>query len=179
MAFRHTIGAGRFGEAYIQKLLEKSHLSCEPNPERSNKAKMIEWDLKVNLNGRPVLIETKFDQMEAKTGNIAIEYYNTKQGKPSGIAATKSDLWAVVLQNPLTAWLANTQVLLHYFKTTKCLRDIACGGDDNAAMKLYARDSILEAVFHRIDDLSSADLVSLLVTLVDQDGQNAPMLLTC
>lgn len=47
--------------------------------------------------GNPSSVEVKSDRMAWRTGNIVIEYRD--HGKPSGIAITKADLWAYVVNN--------------------------------------------------------------------------------
>lgn len=126
---------------------------------------MAKWDVEAVL-GRTFTIEVKYDAMEARTGNVAIEHYNTRACKPSGISATTSDVWAIVLQSPTTVWLARTSDLRHYFETVAG-REIACGGDGNAAMRLYPRHELFDAIFHRADELAPWDMCSLLLNLLD------------
>lgn len=102
--------------------------------------------------------------MAARTGNLAIEYYNVKKASPSGISSTKSDLWVVVLENEV--WISATRKLRKYFNETKPHRTIECGGDDNAAFKLYRKEEILEAVFYRIDNINKLALTNLISSLL-------------
>lgn len=156
---------GTFGEVYVRKVLSRAGIINELN-EAKSKGELIKWDIKALLNGSHVTIEAKFDMAEASTGNIAIEYYNTKQGKPSGIKATTADLWCVVLQNPLTAWVSRTADLRAFFDGVKCFKEVACGGDQNSAMKLWPKDEILGACFHQFDDLEPAAVQQLLTNLL-------------
>jgi hypothetical protein len=103
--------------------------------------------------------------MSSKTGNIAVEYFNTRKNSPSGILATTSDFWFVVLK-PLEAWVCLTSSLRDYFHRATPLRVISCGGDNNSAMKLYKKDSILVDIFHRVDTMEPSALVELLSNLL-------------
>jgi hypothetical protein len=157
---------GDRAERDVVQLFANASIVIERNRARDLK-KLILWDLKGSLADREFTIEVKYDLMEAKTGNIAVEYYNVRQCKPSGIMATEADLWIFVLQKPRSVWICRTAALLAYFDTAKPHRNIACGGDDNAAMKLYRRKVLFEAVpFHRVDLLSGDDLLSLLNELL-------------
>jgi hypothetical protein len=164
--FEKTVGAGTFAEKKLIDLLSSAGIPAAKNAS-TKKSEMLKWDIEGDLGGRKFTVEAKFDMMAAKTGNLAVEYFNVRQGKPSGIKATTADLWAVCLTDPMTAWVCRTADLREYFESVKPLRDIACGGDDNAAMRLWRKDDILPAVFHRIDHLPAADLTSLLKTLLE------------
>lgn len=164
--YRQSIGAGTYGEQLVSTLLTAAGVANRKNPEKSDRSKMILWDLELELRGATFTAEVKFDQMESKTGNIAIEYFNTKQGKPSGILATSAHLWVVVLQGPESVWAAPTPALRAHFGAAKPLREIACGGNQNSAMKLYRRDDLFAAVpFARLDGLAPAALEELVYKL--------------
>lgn len=166
--FKNSLEIGRFGEVYTQKLLRNAGLPTKLNEDRSRE-RLIEWDIESELGGRPFRIEVKFDQMEQKTGNVAVEFYNVKLGKPSGIDATVADLWVFVFQG-MSAFVARTADLRSFCKTVKPFRHIPCGGDNNAALMLYSRDVILPAVFHPMDDLNPEELKGLLSGLLGIGG---------
>ncbi len=150
--FRKTLKEGRKGEEALARLLKAAGISCVSHAGLTH-------DLSCRFEELAFTVEVKFDQMEATTGNIAIEYYNTKLFKPSGIAATKANLWCVVLQKPETIWLCDTEFLREYAETVMPLRVITNAGDGNAALKLYKRDIILSEVFLRVDGLSPIRLL--------------------
>ena len=163
ISFRKTIDAGTFGEQFIKCILERAGIRCWKNPEATNKSVMIKWDLGAEFpGGFKFTLEVKFDQMEAITGNVAVEYFNVRQGKPSGILATTSNLWVFVLGDPLTAWVCRTKDLREWFESKPCHREISRGGDGNAAMKLYRRDELFKALFTRIDNLGPWDVSCVL-----------------
>ncbi len=166
VAFCTTFRVGKSGERQLQKLFSQAGIKSVENAQTSRK-KLSYWDLKAWINGHPFLVEVKFDVMASRTGNLAIEYYNTRMAKPSGIKGTKADLWVVVLADPIRIYAARTSDLLQYCEAVRPFRNISCGGDDNAAMWLYPAEQILEAVFHRIDDIFPAHLPAKLATLLD------------
>lgn len=149
--FRESLSSGKFGEVALAKCLRRAGFLCVPHDG-------IEYDLHCKLDDLDFTAEAKFDQMEAKTGNIAVEYYNTKQCKPSGIMATTADLWCVVLQDPVTIWICQVPDLREFLQRNKPYREVVNAGDDNAALKLYCRDIILPAVFTMVDELHPAEL---------------------
>jgi hypothetical protein len=52
------------------------------------------WDAVIETSGgKRQLVEVKFDEMSKTTGNIAIEFHNSRLGVPSGLASTQSDIW--------------------------------------------------------------------------------------
>lgn len=134
---------------------------------------MIQWDVESALGGRRFTVEVKYDAYEAKSGNVAVEHFNVKQCKPSGITATTADLWAFVFADG-SVWVARVDQLKKFVASVKPFRDIACGGDDNAAIKLYRREVILPGVpFHRADGLAVWDLTALLRDLLGVSVESA------
>lgn len=168
---------GKTAEKHLLNKLIENDFVASLNPERKNRDIMLGWDIsfEVRLEScpsevAPILIEVKFDKMAHKTGNLAIEYYNTKQCKNSGILATKAHLWAVVLENnkgDREVWIANTDVLTNHFKNVKCLREVV-GGDDNSAMKLYTKESLLGSIFIRIDNLDKKQFRKAIFNVIKQ-----------
>lgn len=90
-----NFGADR-EDGEIQELLVKSLIlkwKSQASIEMSSDTKeqpFKEWDLSIQLVNRSFTIESKFDAGSCKTPNFAIEF---ESNGPSGIAATKSDLW--------------------------------------------------------------------------------------
>jgi len=96
--------------------------------------------------------EVKFDSYQEKSGNIAIEYYNSKKCSPSGISITKSNFWFCVLHK--SVWICKTNVLKEYVQYVKPLKDLVNVGDNNACIKLYKDNEILNDIFKRVDNIS-------------------------
>lgn len=109
-------------------------------------------------------IEVKNDVYALKSGNIAVEMFNPKSAKPSGLTATKSDLWVFMVGEEL--WVANTEALKKYVEENKPFRIIDSGGDNNAYIYLYKKDVLFPAVFHQINHLNDEELVKKLEGLV-------------
>lgn len=137
MGFAKSAGLGKFAENKVVELFAQAGIKAELTDK-----KLIEHDIKFTIDGVDYYAEVKFDIMAQRTGNLAIEYHNTKKDSPSGILATKSHIWVVVLQDPLGIWITNTKQLRRYFDDVKCLRDVK-GGDKNSAMRLYKKEDIL------------------------------------
>lgn len=168
MSYRASADLGRVGEDFVRELMDAAAIENSRNCAESLE-ELTGWDIKCTLFDLPFTIEVKFDAMEAKTGNIAVEYHNSALNKPSGIMATTSALWLIVLQKPMTAWVCNSDELRAHLTHGKCLRDIRCAGDGNASLKLYRRRELFEELFCRIDELSPWELRDTFVNLLGDD----------
>lgn len=142
---------GNRGEKYIQSLFENCGITCEKMPGNH-----IEYDFKCKLGKKNFTAEVKYDWLAQKTGNIAIEFHNTKKDSPSGINATTADVWITLIEdgNNITAWLTKTSELKNYFE--KKDGRIVHGGDDNSSMKLFRQEEIF-SISKRIDNLGSVN----------------------
>lgn len=167
MGFRQSLQVGRFAERYLTQILTGAGASVRSNSERTRES-LAGWDLEVAFYRIPFRVEVKFDVMASKTGNLAVEYYNTSLCCPSGIEATTADLWCVVLHQPMRAYLATVPDLKAYCSLVRPWRDIACGGDGNAAMWLYPAHEILEDVFVRVDDLPEKDVLNKVIDMLGE-----------
>lgn len=94
--------------------------------------------------------EVKWDLYAAKSGNIAIEMWNPKTNKPSGLTATKADIWCHITDG---LYFVSVNVLKKYVENNKPKRLIASGGDSNATLYLYDISTIFEDIFVRLDNL--------------------------
>lgn len=140
---------GKIAEDLVEKILKD--IGCET--ERSE-GKFLEWDLRCKLKTKKFTVEVKYDYMSAKTGNLCIETWNTKQDKPSGLSATKAKIWAVCIPDGdhITVWLTKTKDLREFVKNNDPKRTIEKAGDDNTRILLYDDFEIL-AIFEKIDHL--------------------------
>jgi len=145
---------GERAEQYVQGIFHCAGIATVQND--GSKEELVGWDFAFRLEGKEFRVEVKNDIYEAKSGNIAVEYYNPKLCKPSGIMATHAHFWVYVLADR-SAWMCSALSLLDHVNNVAPFREIACGGDSNAAMKLYRRDELFETLFVRIDD--GADIV--------------------
>lgn len=140
-------------------LFDKAGLKHWPNEEN-----LIEWDVAVDV-GKTVKFECKFDKMAARTGNMAIEHWNSKKDKPSGITATEADIWAVVLDPDMQVFATSVESLRRYCKENTPHKSVH-GGDNNSHMWLYKTDRILEDIFTPLSEVSPEKLVEvILITL--------------
>lgn len=159
----HSFATGKKAEDHVLSLLSRAGLSAEHN---HNKATRGHYDLESVFDGRPFTIEVKYDLMAARTGNVAVEHYNPRKGAPSGLSLTTADLWVFVFC-PLEAFVCSTAAL-RAFTATAPRKEIACGGDNNAALWLYKKADILPGLFHSMDHLSGEELRGLLAHLLEE-----------
>jgi len=126
------------------------------------KGRFYDWDLSVEQKetGYEVFtVEVKYDEMQAKTGNIAIEIYNSKSGKPSGLTATKANLWCHVLQD--STWITSVEKLKEFCEDTPPFKSFNSVGDGNASILLYKTEDILK-IFERIDNCDPNKIAPLI-----------------
>ena len=98
-----------------------------------------------------------------KSGNIAIEIYNPKAKKKSGISITKSDLWAHIAMGEV--WIAKTEAIKDYISNNEG-KKIPYAGDGNATILLYKARKIFNSCFSRIDNISGKEIYSLITDLL-------------
>lgn len=162
MAFLKDLKVGKGAEEALSQLLTKCGISNKP-PEKENRKL---WDLECACEfvAEGFTVEVKFDAYEKRSGNIAIELYNPKSGKESGLSATKADLWAHCLSDGI--FLTATPKLRDYVDKTKPSRIIASGGDDNAYIYLYKREDIMPSIFLSVEE-DGANLLKVLRELLN------------
>lgn len=117
-----------------------------------------DWDLsaaQVGTGYEVFTVEVKYDEMQSKTGNIAIEIYNPRSGKPSGLTATKATLWCHVLQD--SVWITSVDELKKFCEDTPPFKSFNSVGDGNASILLYKTEHILE-IFERIDKCPNQEI---------------------
>lgn len=148
---------GKQGEEFALGLLKYAGFEAE-----KTKKELLEYDLEFKVGRKTHTVEVKFDYMSVKTGNIAIEFFNTKKGTPSGIDATKADIWMhLILDNGnIVAWIAKTSELKEYIAKNAPKRTITNAGDDNASLYIYNADKLLDGCFVRIDNITDKELLA-------------------
>ena len=159
MGFLNSRDKGMEGVNFVKTLLDKAKIKYEEKIGNHP-----EFDLIITLNKTIIYVEVKFDIYQSKTGNLAIEYYNPKTQKKSGISETKAQLWIYVLQGGF-CWVSNTKSIKKYIKRNKAKKDIKYGGDRNASLYLYDSVEILTSIFKRIDNCSARVLKSIIKKL--------------
>lgn len=165
--FHADLRDGRAAERFARGLLHGAGLATADNLA-ADRAGREAFDFSTYLEGATFTCECKLDRHEARSGNVAVEYYNPRRGAPSGIAATSADLWVFVLRGPASAWAARTADLRAHVAAAPCLRDLPRAGDGNASVKLYARPALFAALFHRLDLLGADALRALLRRLLPE-----------
>lgn len=149
--FKRDAAIGQVAEKLVSLILDGCGLKTTPVSDVANRKL---WDLEFqaprdwNLQ-KPVTIEVKHDVYEAKSGNIAIETWNSRKNEAAGINVTQAVLWAHVLSDSI--WIARVSDLRNYVTSIKPLKTVETAGDGNAFIYLYKSVEILEAIFHRID----------------------------
>jgi len=152
---------GKSAEEYVRFILQNSGYSCELNKEHG---KLIEFDMTVQMDELDFKVECKYDLMARKTKNLAIEYHNSRQDKPSGITATTSDIWVQVIpfaNDEIHAYAINTQKLLEFTEKTEPYKHFTAAGDGNACLKIYKIDHILP-LFKRFDNITQSTIMKSL-----------------
>lgn len=137
MGFKKSLAIGNKGQQLVTQILEDNGFIVE-----SSKGKVVEWDIKA-VGLHEFSGEVKFDDYSAKSGNLAIEFFNSKACKASGITATTADLWFHVCP-PNEVLVVRVDTLLNYCKNTKPFKTIKAGGDGNADLYLYRKDEIIK-----------------------------------
>lgn len=123
-----------------------------------SKSKTIDHDLYINYE-YPFSLEVKYDIYAAKSGNIAVEYFNTKQNKPSGINASKANFWIYYLCKESIYMISLTK--LKDFTNRESPFRLVNGGDNNAAIMLYKKDHILP-IFTNLVGLSNESIEKII-----------------
>jgi hypothetical protein len=160
VGFRRDVAVGGVGERALVGVLAGAGLEAAQN-KATKRSELARWDVEFRLAGRRVTAEVKTDLYEARTGNVAVEFFNSRSGKPSGIAATAADLWVVVLADG-GVWAARTAALKGYFDSQPCVREVHGAGDGNASLRLFRRAELFAAVFKRLDGLPAPELLTVL-----------------
>lgn len=92
-----------------------------------------------------ISFEVKYDIMSAKTGNVCLEYHNSKKNEPSGIMRSTADFWVHIVDegDEPVLYLANRLALLESMDTIKPFKKIVAGGDKNSNMLIYKQADML------------------------------------
>lgn len=118
---------------------------CTDNSERE---KMSDYDIRVV--SPEFTIEVKEDLYSAKSGNVAIEYWNSKSNKPSGITITKANIWCHIIAGE--PFIIKTKTLKDFIDKVKPKRMLTGVGDGNADIMLYDCE-VLKAVMVPLDNI--------------------------
>lgn len=108
------LATGKEGEQAVIQMLSRHGIPGEPN---TNRKEFSYYDIKAKISRKPFTIEVKNDKYAARSGNIAIEIYNPKSEKLSGLTATKSDIWVHIVNEEY--WFTATSLLKSFINIHK------------------------------------------------------------
>ncbi len=158
-SIQRDLAFGRAAEDRVVKLFNECSFDTRVQP---NKGKFSDYDLESQYSNGMIqtfTTEVKHDAYAARSGNIAIEMFNPKSGKPSGLMATKADLWVHIISDGV--YLANAERLKKWVNDTPAKRVITAGGDGNATLYLYSIDVIFDltedSLFIEIGEMDVSD----------------------
>jgi hypothetical protein len=129
---------GGHGEELVKNIFKLHKFQVEEPLDRSH-------DFRI-LFPPELQVEVKNDLYSQRSGNIALEVFNTKQNKASGVLASKTHVWCHIHYKdnaPLISFCI-TSDLLEYCNNIKPFRIIDSGGDNNSKMMLYKQDDFMD-----------------------------------
>lgn len=153
-----SLRVGKIGEKMVGSLLQR--VGVEPT---FSTGRFKDYDVAGTLDSKNFTIEVKYDLYAEKSGNIAIEIFNVKSGEPSGLMATKADIWAHITDG---VYLTKVNTLKEYVNREVPHKVITCGGDNNSSMLLFREDKIFNDIFIRADELNDKELLNTLRDLI-------------
>lgn len=151
MSVKHDIQKGKEAELHVIDLFGGMGISSFLNTDKKTQ-KFFDITL-----DNEMLLEVKYDLYTEKSGNIAIEIWNTRKNEPSGINVTKSHFWIQVMPNPITPFICVTSRLKDFVKEEKPVKTVMNAGDGNASILLYKKDYILDKIFTRLDSFKTRE----------------------
>ena len=153
MGIQHDLAIGRVGENLVRKLFATQNETILAVPRSTYDVEMINplssfvYSAK---SGKPLslTIEVKYDLYANKSGNIAIEIFNPKTQKDSGLRVTIAQLWAHIIPTATdnNIWITQTNWLRSYIAETSPTK-ILVNKYQNATLKLYPKEKILHDIF--------------------------------
>jgi hypothetical protein len=132
----------RIGDEAEQEVIDYLTLLGFNATKNDDKQTRLYYDVIASYEAWKITLEVKNDVMARKTGNIALEYYNSKSNKASGITATKANWWVHKVNGEL--WTVQVPVLINFTKNVSPVRIVNGGGDNNADIMLYKIESFTD-----------------------------------
>lgn len=142
MAIQRDLSIGDAGEQLVITALNNKGYACTTNKD-------IRYDIEAIKGSKRITFEVKHDIYESRSGNVAIEVWNSKKNIPSGITATQADFWCHIFGGKI--YVIPTQDLKSFIDKTTPKRIIERAGDDNATIYLYSSDDFAD-ICELIDD---------------------------
>ena len=169
--FVKDIKRGKKREDLLKVVYNNARMKSISVNSQSSERKFWDVATEIVLYGESieVLQEAKYDEMEAITHNIAIEF--ACSGTASGIDSTKADIWVQILKDG-SMWSTGVKKLRNYIETVDHI--IKPGGDGKrASMHLFPSAVIRSAIFTRIDTMTAEELRAYLEQeYMENHGQN-------
>jgi hypothetical protein len=163
------MASGDVAEQKVISLLQKGGHEALKNEDRETRAfydvEAVLVDKVSDATLAEFTLEVKNDVYALKSGNVAVEVWNSKSDKPSGLTVTKSDIWVFVVGEEI--WAANTLKLREFVDKTVPKRTVTNAGDGNASILLFEKDVIFGDVFERLDELEQEELTTTLLGLLN------------
>jgi hypothetical protein len=165
MGIHKDLAKGKEGEVRVATYFESLGIITELNPSKK-RAELSKWDMKSTWGKLEFTSEVKNDLYAARTGNIAIEVYNPKSDKPSGVYITEAHIWCHITHGKL--YFTSVAKLREYIESIKPLKTIERAGDGNAKILLYKVDSIMPDLFLVLEELSVTKAKKQLKGLINE-----------
>ena len=141
MSFVKDNARGQIGEAILTNILEQVGFEVAGVDFQ----RRLFWDLEAWIPETDCILtfEVKYNAYAVKSGNIAIEFYNSQLQKPAGIMATKADFWCQIIPtNPQKILVITVSRLKYILDHMTPLRTVYNAGDGNADIMLFKLDKI-------------------------------------
>ena len=142
MSFVSARSLGNHGQERFLDIVREVGLEYKKNSHKKVK-ELAKWDISIGA----ITFEIKTDIRHKQTGNIAVEIYNPKTRKLSGVFTSEADYWVYVLEDIWT--IKRPQLLeLALFEQGRVIRAIG-NGRGNASVKLFSKE-VLHDHFSRL-----------------------------
>jgi len=130
--FKRSLSTGKIAVEFCMDYLEKLGFACT----KPNEGYFPDYDFIAEGYDISFTIECKNDVYANKSGRIAIEVYNPRQNKVSGLFSTNANYWFQFVNNEYNLMIPVTQ-LKDFVKSNNPNKIIEVGGDNNSKMYLY------------------------------------------
>lgn len=167
MAYQKSMYVGSKAEMAVIDLLESHGIVCSKSIGKNSF-----YDIEVELDNQYLFIEVKYDKMSDVTKNLALEYFNPKSEKLSGISVTQSDYWIFAFEKPLQLWISSIDEIKNYVGQNPPMKVVDIAGDRNASLYLYKRDKLISSIFTRIDNMNKDDLIHMFNSYIRIRNEN-------
>jgi hypothetical protein len=160
LGFHKSRAHGDAGENFVISLLKSINITAEKNSDLTIASK---YDIACQMGRKKFTGEVKFDRMAEKTDNIAIEIFNPKSNKHSGINITEADLWFHLIPDGdnITCWFNKTSAILKFIGEHAPKKTVELAGDQNATILLYSMNDTLDKVLFRLENLEPKQALKL------------------